>query len=346
MITKRIIICGLGNVGQTFLTLVAERKEEVQTRYGLNIEVSGAVDIGGAAVAAQGGLPLEEFIKHINGGSGPESFECYGKPGLTGAHAIRNYDFDILVETTPTNLQTGEPAYTFVEAAIAQGMDVVAANKGPFVLYYDRLKKLAAASGSRLHISAATGAALPTLDVGKYATAGARITAIEGILNGTTNYILTRMQLDQCDYAAALKEAQIMGIAETNPSLDVEGLDSRNKIVLIVNTIFNKSYSIGDVVVKGITGITPQDIEQGVKEGKTLKLVAEAVVRNSEIVMAVGPKYLDKDHPLAAINFSEKGITYNTDTMGRITVFGGKSSPLGAAAALLKDVVNAHIIPR
>lgn len=343
MKTKRIVLCGLGNVGRTFLKLVTERAEEVRKKHGLNIEVSCVVDLGGAAIAKDGALPLNDFLAFIENGGKPEKFPGYGQEGLSGIDAIKNYNFDILIETTPTNLKNGEPAYGFVTAAIEKGMDIVSANKGPFVLYFDKLKKLADANRSRLFISAATGAALPTLDTGKFSTVGATITSIEGILNGTTNFILTKMYLEKYSYADALKEAQAMGIAETDPTLDVEGYDSRNKIVLISNTLLNTNFGINDVPVKGISKVSYNDIEQAVKEGKVLKLVATATISEGKVSLEVSPKYLDKTHPLASINFSEKGITYTTDTMGQITVLGGKSSLVGAAAALLKDVIHTHM---
>ena len=343
MKTKRIIVCGLGHVGKSFLSLVAERAQSVRNKYGLNIEVGGVVDLGGAAIARNGALPLNELVNFLKSGGRPENFPGFEQKGLSGVDAITAADYDILVETTPTNLKDGGPAYSFVKAAIGKGMDVVSANKGPFVLYFDELKKLAAANKSRLFISAATGAALPTLDVGKFSTVGAEITAIEGILNGTTNFILTKMHAEKASYAAALKEAQALGIAETDPTLDVEGYDTRNKLVLIVNTLFNGSFGVKDVPVKGISNVTHEDIERGIKDGKLLKLVATATLQGSQVSLDVGPKYIDKTHPLAAINYSEKGITYSTDTMGQITVSGGKSSPVGAAAALLKDVIHTHL---
>lgn len=343
MRTKRVVLCGLGKVGKNFLALVAERAQAVRAQYGLNIEVSGVVDLHGAAIAKSGGLPLNELIDFLNSGGQPENFSTYGQVGLGGVEAINTNDFDILVETTPTNLRDGGPAYPFITASIMKGMDIVSANKGPFVLYFDALKKLAADRNSRLFISAATGAALPTLDVGKFSTAGARITSIEGILNGTTNFILTKMFAEKTSYADALKEAQALGIAETDPTLDVEGYDTRNKLVLIVNTLLEGSFGIKDVPVQGISGVTYEEIERGVKEGKTLKLVATAEVRDGSVALSVGPKYIDRAHPLSSINYSEKGITYTTDTMGQITVLGGKSSPVGAAAALLKDVIHSHL---
>lgn len=343
MKTKRIIVCGLGNVGKSFLKLVAERADSVRAKYGLNIEIGGVVDIGGAAVALDGALPLTELLAFVQNGGRPEKFPGYGQPGLTGTEAIASNEFEILVETTPTNLKNGEPGRGFIEAAIQKGMDVVSADKGPFVLYFDALQKMADEHNCRLFISAATGAALPTLDVGKFSTVGANITAIEGILNGTTNFILTKMALERSTYADALKEAQAMGIAETDPTLDVEGYDTRNKLVLISNTLFATRFGIADVPVQGITQVTYADIERAAADGKVLKLVATAEFKAGQVTLSVAPKCIDKTHPLAAINFSEKGITYTTDTMGLITVFGGKSSPVGAAAALLKDVIHTHL---
>ncbi|MDR3563117.1 MAG: homoserine dehydrogenase [Negativicutes bacterium] len=343
MKTKRLILCGSGNVGLSFLKLVAEKGEDIRKKHGLNVEVGGVVDIGGAAIAKEGSLPLDEFLAFVKNGGKPENFPGYGCPGLSGAEAIKTNGFDLLIETTPTNLKNGQPAYGFITAAIEKGMDIVSANKGPFVLYFDQLKKLADANKSRLFISAAVGAALPTLDVGKFSTVGASVTLIEGILNGTTNFILTKMYVEKSSYADALKEAQAMGIAETDPTLDVEGYDTRNKIVLVANTLFNTGFGINDVPVKGITQVTYDDIEGAVKEGKVLKLVATAAINDGKVTLEVGPKAIDKTHPLAAINYSEKGITYTTDTMGQITVLGGKSSPVGAAAALLKDVIHTHI---
>ena len=346
MQTKRIVLCGLGNVGKNFLMLVEERAQDIRTKYGLNIEVGGVVDLGGAAIASREALPLKELLFFLKAGGQPEDFSTFGQKGLGGIAAIQGNDFDILVETTPTDLKDGGPAYGFIKAAISKGMDVVSANKGPFVLYFDELKKLAEANKCRLFISAATGAALPTLDVGKFSTVGAKITSIEGILNGTTNFILTKMYAEKVSYADALKEAQALGIAETDPTLDVEGYDTRNKLVLIANTLLDGSFGIKDVPVKGIAGISYEDIERGVKADKALKLIATADIRDGKATLEVGPKYINKNHPLAAINYSEKGITYTTDTMGQITVLGGKSSPVGAAAALLKDVIHTHCFSR
>lgn len=337
----RIVVCGLGNVGKAFLELVAQRGDEIEMRYGLRLIVSAAVDISGAAMMGEEGLPAAELVTHLVDGKQVEEFASGGSPGMIGAEAIDQVGADVLIETTPTNLVDGEPGRSHIFAAVQRGMQVVSANKGPIVLFYGEIHELARKMGGGVHISAATAAALPTLDVGEVCLAGATLLEIEGILNGSTNYILTRMQQDGCDYETALKEAQELGIAETDPSLDVEGRDTANKVVLIANRLFDMSAGPADITVEGITRVTSEDIAVAKAAGQVIKLIGAAERTDSGVRLSVSPKRLERDHPLASVGGSEKAISYLTDTMHRITVSGGKSSPVGAAAALLKDLINA-----
>ena len=273
-------------------------------------------------------------------GGAIEKFTPYGQPGLSAVEAVSRFNADVLVETTPTNLVDGEPARSHIRAALSKGLDVVSANKGPLVLYHRELLAMAKEKGCRIFMSAATAAALPTLDVGLICLAGTDILAVEGILNGTTNYILTRMHQENCSYDTALKAAQQMGIAETDPTLDVEGFDTRNKLIIIANQIYGQHLDRNDVATEGIAGITPADIDMAGKADKVIKLIGSAARNADGLTISVEPKALGMDHPLASVNYAEKGISYLTDTMGRVTVTGGKSSPMGAAAALLKDLIH------
>ncbi len=344
MVTKRVILCGFGTVGKAFARLLLERHRRIIDRYGLDIKIAAVVASGGAAVSDQNALPIENLLAHVDAGNKVETFLTHGRPGLSGVEIIKEIPAEVLVETTPTNMVDGEPARAHIFTALDSGLDVVSANKGPLVLFHREIQILAQNVGHRIFMSAATAAALPTLDVGLMSTAGANVLAIEGILNGTTNYILTRMHVDLCEYEAALKDAREMGIAETDPTLDVEGLDTRNKILILSNRIFGKSLGIDDVTVEGITGVTSADIFEAVIAGKVIKLVGTAVWSNGDVAVSVAPKALEKIHPLATVNYAEKGISYLTDTMGRITVTGGESSPEGAAAALLKDIIHTQML--
>ncbi len=343
MLTKRLILCGFGRVGKAFATLVAERKHQIGQKYGLNLELAAVVDIGGAAVSKQDTLPVDKLLSHAEKGGPVETFAGYGIPGISGTEVISNYKADVLVETTPTNLIDGQPGWGHMQVALERRIDIVSANKGPLVLYYRELQELARAKGCHIFMSAATAAALPTLDVGMLCLAGSQVISIEGILTGTTNYILTRMHKDKCAYDTALREAQELGIAETDPSLDVEGWDTRNKLFLIAHRIFAKYFDLKDIRVTGITGILPEDIAKASADGRVIKLVGAACLGKETVTVKVEPRSLEMNHPLAAVNDSEKGISYLTDTMGRITVIGGKSSPVGAAAALIKDLIHSSL---
>lgn len=344
MKTIKIILCGCGGVGREFLQLLADRSSMLETKYGIKPILTAAVDWKGASVAdGDDGLPIGELVEFLKDGNEVQTFPKFGKEKITGVEVIAQGNADVIVEATPTDLKDGGSAKGHVFGAIEQGMDIVSANKGPFVLFYEELFKKAKEKGVGIHISAATAAALPTLDVGLKCLAGTEVLSAEGIFNGTTNYILTQMYLNGTAYDVALKEAQKLGIAETDPSYDVEGKDSANKTLLIANRVFGQTLSLSDVSVEGITNVSPDDIEAARKDGKIIKLIGEVKSEGGSLKLSVSPKALDKDHPLASVNGSEKAITYDTDTMGKITASGGKSSPVGAAAAMLKDLINAYV---
>jgi homoserine dehydrogenase len=342
MRAQRIILCGFGRVGQAFTQLLHERRELLQTRYALRLDLVAVVDIGGAALAPRSlpMIPPAELLAHVKMGGTVEGFGGFGMPGATGEAVIDSLEADLIVEATPTNLITGEPGLCHMRAALRRGLHVVAANKGPLVLSYAELQALSRQHQGQIYMSAATAAALPTLDVGQTCLAGAQILSIEGILNGTTNFILTKMQDEGYQYQNALQEAQARGIAETDPTLDVEGFDTANKLILLSNALLGTEYGPNNVSRHGITHITPAMVLDARRAGRCLKLIGRAGLSHGRVHLSVAPEELALDHPLASVHGAEKAITYETDIMGRVTVMGGQSSPMGAAAALLKDIIN------
>ena len=343
--TRRLILCGFGRVGRTFARLLVDRAALLRDVYGLAFPVVAVAELDGSVTlppsdAAVGGLPLEELAAHFETKKSLGVFPGMGRPGWAGREVVENVAADVLVETTSTNITDGEPALTHLRLALGRSMHVASATKGPFLRNYGELRALAARHRAALKVGAAAAAALPTIDVGQVALAGARITAFEGILNGTTNYILTRMTVAGASYAEALTEAKRLGIAEPNPTLDVEGHDTANKIVVIANAVLGVDLTRDEVRVEGITRVTLEAIAEAKRSGATIKLVGRAAWDGGRLVASVAPVALPADHPLANVHGSEKAITYHTDTMDRITVSGGKSDPRGAAAALLKDIIN------
>jgi len=342
---KRIalVLTGFGNVGRTFFSLLREKSEDIGKRYGLALETLAVARAEGCFYT---GGPLEGH--HVSRGGEPWT---KGNPawreGLRATDVIAELGpGGCLVECTISNLETGEPGMSYISSAFRGGWNAVAASKGALVVGLPALRALAAENGVFLKFSAATAAALPTLDVGLVSLAGARIEGIQGVLNGTSNYILTRMG-EGLDYVEALREAQDRGIAEPDPASDVGGWDTASKILLITNSCLGSAYVLKDVHVRGITGISVDFVQSARKEGRAVKLLATAAPgrQGARWSLDVRPSLVEASHPLVHVNGTEKGITFLTDSMGSVTLTGGRSSPRGAAAALLKDIINIYRSP-
>lgn len=337
----KVIVCGFGRVGREFARLVHEKSERMRVAYGLEASIVGIGELNGSLHHACGldAAKTADAFEREGGFAGHPSL----KAEWQGLDLVRSAQADVLIETTPTEVRTGEPAMSHIREALARGIHVVSANKGPFIRAYRELTGLAREKNAALKISAAAAAALPTIDVAETCLAGAEILEVEGVLNGTTNFILTRMRTNGRSYEEALAEAQTLGIAETDPTLDVEGFDTANKLALITNVCMGADLRPEDVERTGIAGMSLAEVQGASAAGKIMRLVGAARRDEAGRVSArVAPELLSPDHPLAGVEGAEKGITYTSDTMDRVTVVGGKSDPRGAAAALLKDLINIY----
>lgn len=330
---------GFGNVGQALAAIFRDHSERLEREYGVRFAITGVTDITGA-VLSEYPLPPERLLEVMAASGGVCHYPGLGLAGMTGLEMVNRVQADVLVEASPTNVVDGEPGLSHIRAALERGMHVVTANKGPLVVAFAELRELAKKHGRLLLYGPATAAALPTVSVGTYELAGSQVTRIEGILNGTTNYILTRMREVGLSYQEALKEAQQLGIAETDPSLDVEGYDTANKLLILANSLMNGSLRLADVGREGITGITPHQVRAARDAGRSIKLVGTAEWEGSELRATVRPLELEAKHPLAAVDGAEKGVTFHSDLLGTITVTGGASGRIPAAASILRDLIN------
>lgn len=333
----RILVAGFGRVGRAFAVQLVDGSDRLRDKYGLDCRI--------AAIATSRGtwLPSAEHDLHQIRAALAE--ETVGRlPGLhqpwNAERAIREIDADLLVEATSGSLETGEPAVTHVRAALERGMHVVAASKGAFVRHWREIEELARHRHLQVHVGAAAGAALPTVDVARYGLAGAEIEAVDGILNGTSNYILSKMAAHGTTFDEALRDAQATGAAEADPRMDITGLDTACKLVIIANAALGADLRLDDVEVIGIAGLDRSDLERATARRRTIRLLGTLRRDGSGWRARVEPTPLRASHPLAAVGGFEKGICYVTDLMDRITVIGGRSDPKGAAAALVRDVVN------
>ena len=315
-------LIGYGSVGKALIKLIYERKLPIEIKYILKSD-------GG--IFNKQGIKLDEIVdKNIKDHSN-------WIDNLSFSNIIAE-GIDCLVELTSTNIKTGEPALSFIKSAWIKGINVVTGNKGPILLEYKNLKSIAEKTGAYLGIGCTVGGALPSISCGKYDAAGAKIESIKGVLNGTTNYILNAMKCENKTYEESLEHAKEIGIAEKDPSLDVEGYDTAIKTIILSNALMGSDLSLEDAEIEGITNVTLEDIKEAVGEGKKIKLVGQAFCNEGEIKVQVKPMKLDESSPLFFVEGKNKGVLYKTDILGDITVIGGASSPRNAAAAILRDI--------
>lgn len=332
-----IAITGLGNVGRRLLELIQRKREIIASRFDVELVISGICDSSGAILN-----PDRINIDDALAAKGNKKGICTLPSGVSGmqcAEFMQKVKADVLIELTPTNLKDGEPGLGAIRTALTKGMHVVSANKGPLVLAYTELADLAKSKSVRLLYSATVTGGLPTLNIGMRDLCVASIERVEGILNGTTNYILTKMTEGQ-SYSTALKQAQEIGMAETDPSLDVDGWDAACKLVIIANAVLQRPTTLSDIMVEGISGVTMQQLQRASSENQVIKLIALAEKINNDYQFSVKPTSLPRSHRLATINSGMMGVIYNTDINGEIFLCIDESDPYPTAAAVLRDIVH------
>jgi len=255
---------------------------------------------------------------------------------------IERTNADIIAELTYTDIQTGEPATSYIKKALRTGRHVVTSNKGPAALHYRELCGLAEKNGLFFRIEGTVMSGTPVFSLVESGLAGNEIREIKGILNGTTNFILTKMEQDGMDYPEALKLAQQLGYAEADPTADVEGYDAAAKIVILSNVLLGGAIGPADVKRQGITGLTRTQIMAARDQGFRYKLIAQTKRSGARIVAGVAPQKLPLADPLAGVMGAQNALTFDTDLMGKITIQGAGAGKTETGYSILSDILAIH----
>ena len=226
---------GFGSVGQGVAQAIALKKAMIKDKYGVELKVVAAADSSSSAINQDG---LEEMLLiHSKNSEGKlSSYPDYGSE-VSGLDVLDAVEYDLLMEATPTNIETAEPALSLTHKAFKQGKDVVTSNKGHLAIKFKEITKAAEDNGVEFKYEASVGGAMPIINFSRETLSSCGIKSIIGILNGTTNYILSRMTSEGSTYDITLKESQELGIAETDPTQDVEGIDAACKTVILANSL-------------------------------------------------------------------------------------------------------------
>ncbi len=336
----KLALIGFGVVGRGFTDLIVRKKDYLASKYGLNVKLVGICDIKWGSVINTSGLdPLKALTAVWAGKSLEEVFE-----GIKGARAlefIELSDADVVVEMTWTNIETGEPGLSHIRKALNLGKHVITTNKGPIVLAYRELTDLARSKGVKLLFSGTVMSGTPSIRTLIRGLAGCYVNEIAGILNGTTNYILTKME-DGLTFEEALRDAQLKGYAEADPSMDVDAWDPAIKIAILANIAFDADLKPKDVVRKGIRGIRLEDIKDALRRGKRIKLVARAWRDSSGIKAKVTPEEVDINSFFGQVSGTTNAVMYSTDSLGDVYLIGRGAGGEEAGQAVLADLIELH----
>lgn len=329
----RLILIGYGVVGQSLTKILINRKSELVRGYGFNPRVVAVVDRRGAAVNPRG-LDLERLLAVKNEKGSVAADNKFGKPDMSALEVIELLEAETVVEATPTNVKDGEPAFSHIKAAFKTGKHVVTTNKGPLALALPALIELAEHNKVYFRFSGSVGAGTPILEFAKRCLFGDRILSVRGILNGTTNFILTEMAEKHVSFDQALKKAQELGYAEADPSMDIDGIDTACKLAILANWVMGRRVTLKDVHIRGIRGVTIEEIEAAAKEGCTIKLVGTIAEK-----LEVRPTKISKIDPLA-VSGTLNAVTFVSEYAGKQTVIGRGAGGMETASAVLRDLLD------
>lgn len=333
----RLALIGFGNVGQGFAQILRDKGAQLAHRFGVDFQIVAISDLLKGSLYNPDGLDSAQLLEavqnegHLNSLSAPHQ-------GWDALQTISQSNADAIIEISYTDLETGEPALTHIRTALESGKHVVTTNKGPIALHYPELSALARKNRVEIGVEGTVMSGTPTLRLGQELLGGTNISKVQGILNGTTNYILTQMEAG-ASYQDALAQAQEQGYAEADPTGDVEGHDAAGKVVILANLLMDAPLTMADVSCQGITQVTPADIAAAKSAGERWKLIGMVEQTERGIEASVKPLRLPLSHPLASIGGATNAITYSTDLLHDVTLVGPGAGRMETGYALLEDLL-------
>ena len=353
MVYFDLVLVGFGHVGRRFARLLQEKNARLRGDYGMGWRVIGiSTRRHGTAFDARG-LDLEKALKLVDAGlslgqlTQPDAVSQLGAE-TTGLALIKHATAEtrrrqlqqlVVVETTLLDIKAGQPAIDHVVAALHGGAHVVTANKGPVAFAYRELDAAAAGARRRFLFEGAVMDGIPIFNLVGETLPAAEILGFRGVINSTTNFILTAMEAGR-SYQDALAEMQQAGIAEADPSFDVDGWDAAAKTAALINVLMHGSVTPHAIDRTGIGGITMDRVREAVGRGKRLRLVATAERRDGHAVGRVAPVELDAGDPLAQLTGMQNMLVLRTDVLGDVGIHQLDGGLTQTAYALLTDLIT------
>jgi homoserine dehydrogenase len=335
----RLALIGFGNVGQAFAELLLRKRDELLRLHAIEWSVVAIVTGSHGRAVNPEGIDLPQALKAISSGRDLSELSGISAPSDT-LDLIKNLEAEVLFENSPVNYDTGQPAAGFLQAALEKGMHAITANKGPVVHAYRQLTEMARSQGKQFLFEGTVMDGAPVFGMWREALPAARPIAFRGLLNSTTNLILTLMEEGQ-SYDEAVSYAQEIGIAETDPSGDTQGWDAAVKLAALATVLMDTPLKPQQVDRQGIEGITAEMIHNSLASGKRWKLVCEARQEQQQVKASVQPTEIDATDPLYTVMGTSSAISFESDVLGELTLVEKDPSRHTTAYGLLADFINA-----
>ena len=323
---------GFGVVGQSLAKLLLSRSVDLYSQYGIKPRIVACVDSRGSAISPAG-LDLQRLLEAKKTRKTVGGYDKVGSK-FNPIHVVENVDAEVVLECSPTDLSTGEPGTQHIMTAMRTGKHVISVNKGPLALAFPSLIELAGYNGVMFRFSGTVGGGTPILEFAKRCLKGDRIISFQGILNGTTNYILSKME-EGLGYESALDDAKGKGYAEANPSLDIDGFDAAAKLVIMANWVMGMKVTMKDVKRTGISNVKSAEVKKATDQGNAIKLIATCDSQRLD----VAPTELPKINPLC-VNGTLNAVTFFSEHSGQQTIIGRGAGGMETASAIIRDLIE------
>lgn len=343
----KLAFLGFGNVGQALAELLLRKKDELAAEYDITFSVTGIGTGRHGSVVNVDGIDLPAALDAVRNGRTSAGLSIHdlgllaGKSVADSLELIRVSQADLLFENTSVNHETGQPALDYIKTALDLGMHVCTANKGPVVHAYRELQDLADTKGVRFYHESTVMDGAPIFSLFREAIPASNLLSFKGILNSTTNLILSRLERGD-SFDEAVKHCQDVGIAETDPSGDVDGWDAAIKVAALVTVLMGIPLKPQEVDREGIHNITPQMVANALKDGNRYKLICSAERNGDKIISAkVAPELIPSTSPIYSVEGTSSIVEFKTDVLGDLSVVEKNPGPHTTAYGLLADFVNA-----
>lgn len=314
---RKIAIMGLGTVGGGAYGILTENREYIKATQDLDITVAAILDRNVQPLKARG-ISEDLFCDNID-------------------KLAADPEIELVIET----MGGVEPAKTFIEKLLKSGKSVVTANKELLAKHWSTLEPIAKEHGCGLYFEASCVGGVPIIRALGESFQGDKVRSVYGIINGTTNYILSKMSSENCDYAQALAQAQALGFAEADPTSDVEGYDAAYKLSILASLAFHTCVPYASIYREGITAVTAQDIKNAHALGYEIKLIAIGTRDGDSVEARVHPLFVPSDHPLASVSGAYNAVYLNGDNVGDLMFFGAGAGARPTGSAIVSDVIKA-----